>query len=102
MKRISIRIDDNIHSKLIDQANQQGLSLSESVRSYLEKQTNDKTPSYQDETSIKEQTSNENHPGEKQNTRDNLKDWIKKLTLESKIEHAINKRFKELEEQGRL
>ena len=58
MKRISIRIDDNIHSKLIDQANQEGLSLSESIRTHLEKQINNETPTHQLEKTTEKQTTN--------------------------------------------
>ena len=47
MKRLSVRIDDNTHSKLIELANQEGVSLAESVRDLIENQINDKTPTQQ-------------------------------------------------------
>jgi len=59
MKRISIRLDDNTHTKLWDLANQEGLSLSESIRTHLEKQINNEIPTFQDDKAIKEQASNE-------------------------------------------
>jgi len=73
----------------MDLANQEGLSLSESIRTHLEKQTNDKTPSYQPDKTIKEQASNENHSEEEQNKRDALKDWMKKQTSELEVTRQL-------------
>jgi len=79
-KHLSIRIDYNTYSKLMDQANQDGLTVSESVRNLLEKQTSNETPIHQDETSIKEQASNENHSEENQDKRNSLVDFIRQQT----------------------
>jgi len=53
-KHLSIRIDYDIYSKLMDQANQDGLTVSESVRNLLENQTNNETPTHQPEKPIEE------------------------------------------------
>jgi antitoxin component of RelBE/YafQ-DinJ toxin-antitoxin module len=93
-KHLSIRIDDSTYSKLMDQANQDGLTVSESIRDLLEKQTSNETPSYQPDKSIKEQSSNENHSEENQNKRDALKDWMKKQTSELELKRQLKELLK--------
>lgn len=70
MKRISIRIDDSIHLKLIDLANQEGLSLSDTVRNYLENQTSNINPTHQPEKPTEKQTPN----------KESLVEQLKRLT----------------------
>ena len=90
MEKITSRVDKKTLDELIEISNQEDITLSETIRNLLEKQTNNKTPTHQTEKATKEQASNKETI-----TQEQLQHWveseIKKQNTEKEIERQLNK-----------
>ena len=70
MEKITSRVNKKTLDELIEISNQKGVTISETIRNLLEKQTNNKTPTHQLEKTTEKQTPN----------KENLIEQLKKLT----------------------
>ena len=70
MEKITSRVNKKTLDELIEISNQKGVTISETIRNLLEKQTNNETPTHQLEKTTEKQTPN----------KENLIEQLKKLT----------------------